>query len=766
MGYMKKIWFAVCLLAGFLNTEAQEETLSPLGFNPKLYYTECPHHAKSKPYKYLVEKKNIIVSTETISLPFIDDFSTDRTRSYKWLENHITDTFYNVIGTCLTVEGVETFPVKIMYDTSWTYSYDIVNHRVDSAAKPSLTFTFFGPAVTGCFEQQPQTNYYWPEYYRYEFDSLGKKTDSTLVPADETLRFAPVVYFAQGQPGTLWTDNYAFVNNTYPIEPPTIGVATFDGLNEYGLPYNVNANSYGSADMLTSKPIDFSSYRDSSNVYISFFYEAMGLGDCPEKNDSLILEFKDVGYIWRTVWADTGYSSEAYVPQSFKQVFVKVPNNTLQTSFYHPTFQFRFRNKASLYGNNDHWHIDYVRFDQNRQSDTIIRDIAFMYDFPTILKEYTHMPADQFTGAADLRDSILLPVRNLDPDALNNPPATNFVKGAVETYPTPLVVGNDVLETFNAGPFNFIGVNPATEYNIPVPPGAPVDSLVIVSRAFVQPNDSRAQNDTLYHTQNFNYLMAYDDGTAEKAYGISGVGLKKLGYEFELNQPDTLAGFQIMFAQVEENVNDLIFNFALWDSLRMNDFTFVDNPVLTIENKKPLYVDSTNGFATYVLDTPVILSGKFYFGWAQTDARKLQIGYDLNSTLGRKHMYIYTNATWKPSTIFPIGSPMIRMIFDTDFWGTGSFPLAVKNLNKETGQEQLSVFPNPTTGIIQFNTPNGEFSGEITVQNLMGQEVRKALVTNRSIDISSFNDGLYLLTARNLLTGHLSYHKILKTSGR
>ena len=33
----------------------------------------------------------------------------------------------------------------------------------------------------------------------------------------------------------LWQQSSVFVNRNYPINPPTIGVATFDGMNEKGL---------------------------------------------------------------------------------------------------------------------------------------------------------------------------------------------------------------------------------------------------------------------------------------------------------------------------------------------------------------------------------------------------------------------------------------------------------------------------------------------------------------------------------------------------
>ena len=34
-----------------------------------------------------------------------------------------------------------------------------------------------------------------------------------------------------------WTDSYVLVNQTYAINPPTVGVATFDALNQYGKIY-------------------------------------------------------------------------------------------------------------------------------------------------------------------------------------------------------------------------------------------------------------------------------------------------------------------------------------------------------------------------------------------------------------------------------------------------------------------------------------------------------------------------------------------------
>jgi hypothetical protein len=754
---MKKILPFYLLLISLSAAFAQQENLTPLLLNPSLYqqtkaYRQQPGH------KYLTDKGKYVINTTTLTLPFSDDFSRPTLRGYRWLENNITDTFYNVFGTCLGVEGITTTIQRVMNDTSWIYTYDVANKKVDSTAKPSITYTFFGPATSGCFNQAPQYWVRWPEYYTYSFDTTGFKLDSVLVQADDSFSVAPVVYFVADEPGKLWFDNYAYQNNTYPILPPTIGVATLDGLNEFGLAYN-NSNqlTYGDADVLTSKPINLAGLTEADSVYLSFFFEAMGLGEFPDVSDSLILEFKDNAGFWREVWERSGYDFAIDVPQVFEQVLVKVPALAPPFNYFHGNFQFRFRNKASLYGNLDHWHIDYVRFDKNRSSvDTLIQDISFVYPFPTVLKNFTLLPADQFKGTTDLVDSIGLIVHNMDPNAINNPPATNFSKNAQELYPVPMVVANNVLQTFNAGPYNTIQVSPSADYSFSNNTW-PVDSLVLLSNVFLTGNDSRPSNDTLIQAQAFSTVMAYDDGSAETAYGVTGTQTKKFAYEFNLNQPDTLVGFQVMYAQLNENVSTLVFNFNIWDTLRINDFNFADSAIASIDNRKPLYVDSINGFTTYKLDTPIVLTNKLYLGWTQTDTRSLQVGYDLNSSLGRAHMFVYKNAQWQPTTITTYGSPMMRLIFDSDYWGGST---AIKGIANEIST--LVLFPNPASNLLYIrNSDLGLLNVELI--NVLGEQVLVANGVTSQLDIQSLQAGVYLMIARST-SGKVYRNKLIKTS--
>src|SRR4051812_4866849 len=54
---------------------------------------------------------------------------------------------------------------------------------------------------------------------------------------------------------TLWLEKDVYVNNNYSANPVTIGVGTFDGLDEFGHPYQASSIGDSIADYLTSFPI-------------------------------------------------------------------------------------------------------------------------------------------------------------------------------------------------------------------------------------------------------------------------------------------------------------------------------------------------------------------------------------------------------------------------------------------------------------------------------------------------------------------------------
>ena len=121
-----------------------------------------------------------------------------------------------------------------------------------------------------------------------------------------------------------WCDNHAFINNGFGVQPPTIGVATLDGLMADGYPWDWSAeNTFGAADTLTSLPIDITGFTVADNIYLSFFYQGGGWGNTPDNNDRLVVElFADVGGdgAWIEVWSQDGQDA----PSAFELSLIHI----------------------------------------------------------------------------------------------------------------------------------------------------------------------------------------------------------------------------------------------------------------------------------------------------------------------------------------------------------------------------------------------------------------------------------------------------------
>ncbi|HOS17078.1 MAG TPA: T9SS type A sorting domain-containing protein [Bacteroidales bacterium] len=105
----------------------------------------------------------------------------------------------------------------------------------------------------------------------------------------------------------LWIDKQAFVNYSFAVNPPSVGVATLDAVDKQGEIYAHAQKESFPADSLTSRPIRLDSIfypfakalSAADSIYFSFYYQPGGgigkpwakLGDAPESSDSLVLEF-------------------------------------------------------------------------------------------------------------------------------------------------------------------------------------------------------------------------------------------------------------------------------------------------------------------------------------------------------------------------------------------------------------------------------------------------------------------------------------------
>ncbi|HRR93974.1 MAG TPA: hypothetical protein P5348_08300, partial [Bacteroidales bacterium] len=114
--------------------------------------------------------------------------------------------------------------------------------------------------------------------------SGAKSAEQAKGIAADTLELPFFDDFSTGQPypdPLKWLDDYVFINNTYSVRQITKGVATFDALDNTGRLYETASSFVTEADRLTSVPVNLQ-YLPEDNIYLSFFYEAAGIGDMPE----------------------------------------------------------------------------------------------------------------------------------------------------------------------------------------------------------------------------------------------------------------------------------------------------------------------------------------------------------------------------------------------------------------------------------------------------------------------------------------------------
>ena len=538
-----------------------------------------------------------------------------------------------------------------------------------------------------------------------------------------TLPFIDDFSSSSTQPdNNLWNSSSVFINRSYPINPPTVGVATFDGLNAKGLAYSIDiSNPQGKADTLLSKKIDLSNVN---TAYLLFYYQPQGLGDNPQTEDSLILEFKDVNNNWIVQWKKKG----EYNYEFKKRAFI------INTSDYLiNNFQFRFRNKATLSGNFDHWHIDYVKVDEYSTplDTTKLEDVSFVYNSPSFLSRYNEMPWTHFLNneLAEMLDTVNVVIRNNDGGISVDYQYNIYENNAlIAHYPSLGVSRNvTVLDYDSIGNFSFssppISVS-SSVFNSIMPDST---SFTIEHIIGTGTNDYK-YNDTLYRIQNFFSHFSYDDGIAESAYGIN-VNGAKVAYQFKLNRPDTLRAIQMYFPQMLDSVNHIPFKLTIWNNINGS------GSVIYQQEVKPVHTEH-GSFHTYHLDSLFQLVGIFYIGWEQTTNELLNIGLDKNLH-ANQYMYYNVGAGWDNSQF--LGSWMMRPILSQK-----KLPLLISEKNSS-----FSIYPNPAR--IQLHVKTEGSDNLISIYNLQGILVKQLYVldTESKINITDLAIGMYVIEVKN-----------------
>ena len=537
-----------------------------------------------------------------------------------------------------------------------------------------------------------------------------------------------------------WSDSSVYINATFPLNPPSVGVATFDALDKYGLLYYYPDSMMDSishcypADTLTSRPIALE-YPGRNDIYLSFFYEPRDVSGSPYPNDSLLLDFYAPDSArWFTVWAVPGDTANKAV--YFKQVLIPVSD----AKYLRYGFRFRFRNYISpsnpddpdQIGNAEYWHIDYVRLDTGRNSsDTIIHDVAFLFPPPSMLTPYQAMPESQFlNGFSTVLDSAeTVIIRNND-DSLHSVTLSFATRNTY--YPSKVTTftgGNLVLQPHTTFAWSTNLINPFDFYN--------ADLSIIELKSFFTTDAGQLDywNDTVRFDQIFKNYLAMDDGSAERGYGLDGGGTENaLGaLSFTAYAADTLTGISILFNPTFHDTTLVqTFNLAVWSDSH-------GSPGRMIYEKQNEDTVKYGPFPIYPLDASIIVSGTFYVGWVQQSENSLNMGFDLNND---NHQYLFLNLGngWFNSSIS--GTLMIRPVFEKINRAFLS--------NKVSLQEQINVFPNPASTIVHISVPQENYPIYCSFYSMTGKIIwQQELTSDSDIPVNEFPNGMYIISCRD-----------------
>jgi hypothetical protein len=725
---MKSILFLFLLIS--LGAFSQVEREIPLLCNQELFPVEGD---------MTLLKKNIgtfdstfIYSTDTLSFPFFDDFSKNKFQKYnaQFSDPGVTQikkySLLDLANVPLSVNAV--------------YSLNPTYHRYVNSVSGSYTDTLF-PVVNvniGSLFSYPviyNNAPVYPPYIIIDTIDMANPADTIFVSENTVKQDSATQFFKQlNDPNSLWLDSRAYHNYRFAVEPWTIGVVTFDGINDKGYPYSFGATTSDYADVLTTKPIDLSLNGVGDSVSLLFLYQKQGFGEEPEAEDSLTLQFYNpVTNAWKRVWGVKGGSTSDFRP-------VRIPLSN--PDYFNTGFQMRWRNFGSLAGGLDHFHLDYVKLDQSIfVNDTLFEDFAFSYPTGSLLKDYTSVPWDHYKNnfSGKMNDKTEIVVRNGSNSPENNLDGSLVISYNGVTEGVPYVLP---AQTLSGGNINYA---PRTTYYSlhDFTTGYHFDETKLgTKQVFDIKTTATAQftdftgNDTTYTRQYFANYYSYDDGTAERAYSFN-VPQGRLAVRFTPYEADSVIGALINFVPAVVNAENELFILTLWD-----DNNGVPGNVLYEDNlffpKQPIYETTNNKFVPYYFDDTarVSVNGTFYIGFRQFDPEPLNIGLDKNLDNSSNNFYSFNaGASWNQSSIS--GSLLMRPIFST------SLNAELRLEEKVPFVDEFVLYPNPTKQLVTLKSKNNRPILGMSLYNLQGQLVKEAI--GNQMDLSNLQSGIYLV---------------------
>ena len=545
----------------------------------------------------------------------------------------------------------------------------------------------------------------------------------------------------------LWaTGEDLFVNNHLGVDPPTLNVATFDGVDRTGAAYDEVSQHSGPGDILTSQPIDLTAVPlgKKSSVYLSFFWQIRGNGEIPDSSDSLQLQFLDASQIWVSqdllaqddaLALPGGTQSLRFDPETGRQVFSQIILPVSQQRYFHEEFQFRFQSFSSLTGIFDNWHLDYIYMNYARHAGDVHHIDRSMSAKPTALfSPYREIPHKQLlAGIGDYLTRQNAYVSNLDSKvhpleyrhtlvnlSTNSQISSGYILGPrLEAGEIGRQIGGismEGLEIGSEGPLEILSqfVLKSGDKNLFEEIGPQNDTLFL-------PVNLRV-NDTITYVHRVDKKLAYDDGTGEFAAGIN-LNKGMVACKFELKRKDVVTEIHINFPTVRPSSAGKNILVKIWKDLE-------GSPPLTSENHI-IVRSGINEFQEIVLSSPVEVDGIFYVGFEQFTNNYIGVGLDRHNPIGRDILYTKLSPTWTRNEYIQ-GVLMIRCVFGEQ---------APSTLSANRPPAEPAFVSHLSGGMLRANSP---FSS-MKILDIQGRLRHKSGGLHREVNLSHLPDGIYFM---------------------
>lgn len=577
-----------------------------------------------------------------------------------------------------------------------------------------------------------------------------------------------------------WQDNYVYVNNNFGHDPQSIGVVTFDGLDETGYPYNfTQSSSYGACDTLTSLPIllgNVNYHNPDTMVYLSFLFQPQGKNPFANSDkDSIVLEFKNFKnkIEEQKIWVKDTTSGDSAVVITYKNVDASEWSQVWQRdgskvhefrkvvlkvdSFYYKNgFQFRFVSYGNTSGSVDHWHIDNVYMSVEPEAAHLgFNDVAYTRETGSQLTDFEAMPWSHYYDDPDYYDddtrmslrlynsynsSVIVTLEYFAEDASGNPvDSITGVPGGVVLFGKDFK--NETMPITGVGEHNFL-------FPITSEPDRNATTYFLKKNVMTNPdqNEIIKENNVVKEYQVFGTYYSYDDGSAEAGYGIR-ANNGKLAYQFTLKDgmADSILAMYIYFNPVVVNRSTERFKLTIWadDGGEPGNIIYQNSTV-----HAPTYPkNGVNTFQRIDMDRPVLVSGIYYIGYEKLTTEVINIGYDVNRDASDKIFFNigngWVNSATGGSSSVPDGAIMLRPSFSN----AEEPQVGIIKPKTQPTEFDVNLYPNPTSNLIYFQSDlSGEAELEVRIFNLQGSLINSLTMNERAeVDVSQMNPGLYVV---------------------